>query len=275
VLGEMLFDVAYPDTPMQPPPQPNFSGINSYDDFREHEKWTSQHGTGESSLLFVANRTDWDIDPFTVNALYVPPRNAVEVPAAIFTPPFYVAGSPWNVAAIGAVLGHEMTHGFDTTGAAFDSDGNLANWWTPATAQVFAQRTGCLASLYSTFQLASSDTFDAPPQPLANVDGTKTIGENIADLGGVNLAHDVFTMMGPPAKGVAGFTPEQTFFVTYAQTWCTKTSAAMAKKLLASDVHAPGRFRVNGVLRDVPAFASAFACKSGQPMAPAARCSVW
>ena len=190
-------------------------------------------------------------------------------PAAILQHPFFdVARSPAaNYGSIGAVMGHELTHGFDDQGRQYDGTGQLRDWWSPAVATAFQQRAQCIV-----------DQFDAVhPLPGTMVNGTLTLGETIADLGGLKLAYAAFhASTGGNGQGAPGpFSPDQEFFVAFAQGWCENDRASYIETELESDPHPPWHDRINGAVRNVPAFAQAFGCPSGAPLAPASRCEVW
>jgi predicted metalloendopeptidase len=167
------------------------------------------------------------------------------------------------------VMGHEFTHGFDDEGAKYDADGNLQNWWTPATTNQFKARTGCVINQYSSYE----------PLPGLKVNGELTTGENIADIGGLKLAfqayHEARKSEGGPAVSADGFSEDQQFFLSFAQSWCTKLLPDIQKMMLKVDSHSPARFRVNGPVSDNPRFAEAFACKVGTKMNPSDACSIW
>ena len=218
------------------------------------------------------DRSEWHMSPPTVNAYYNPPMNEMVFPAGILQPPFFTRGAPdaVNYGAIGMVVGHELTHGFDDQGRQFDASGNLADWWTPAVSAEFDRRAACVARQFDGY-LAVDDV---------KVNGKLTLGENIADLGGLKLAFSAYraSRAGKPAEApVAGFTPEQAFFLGYAQAWCTAIRPEQARLRAATDPHAPPRWRVNGPLSNLAEFAQAFACPAGSPMvrSGAERCEVW
>jgi predicted metalloendopeptidase len=215
------------------------------------------------------DRKEWFMTPPTVNAYYNPLLNEMVFPAGILQPPFFsrAATRAANYGAMGMVMGHELTHGFDDQGRQFDAEGNLKEWWTPAVVRAYEQQTACVVKEYGALEAL-------PGVPL---DGNLTLGENIADLGGLKLAYQAFTRAGGAveAPAVAGFTPAQQFFVSFAQSWCTKRRPEHARTLATVDPHAPPEHRVNVPLRNLPAFGQAFACPAGAPMAPAQRCGVW
>jgi endothelin-converting enzyme/putative endopeptidase len=215
------------------------------------------------------DRGEWEMSPPTVNAYYDPSLNEMVFPAGILQPPFWNPGAPEavNHGAIGMVVGHELTHGFDDEGRKFDGHGNLVEWWTAEDAERLQGRARCLVSQYGRYE----------PVPGTHLDGELTLGENIADLGGVKLAWTAQRAAPGPGAAVAGLGPDQQFFVGLAQVWCSATREPFARMLAVTDPHAPPRFRVNGALANTAAFARAFQCREGSPMArPAAeRCEIW
>lgn len=216
------------------------------------------------------DRGEWEMTPPTVNAYYTAQKNQMVFPAGILQPPFYSvkADIAVNLGAMGMVVGHELTHGFDDQGSQFDRFGNLKNWWTPAVKQQFKERTACIQHQYSQFS----------PLPGSHVNGKLTLGENIADNGGIKLAFAAYRALRAHAKKVkvaGGFTEDQQFFLSTGQIWCSKRRPQFAEMLLKVDPHSPPRFRVNGSLSNLSAFARAFSCKKGTPMNPDKTCSVW
>jgi endothelin-converting enzyme/putative endopeptidase len=223
------------------------------------------------------NREEWEMTPPTVNAYYDPSMNDINFPAGILQPAFYDkhATDATNYGHIGAVVGHELTHGFDDEGAKFDGKGNLHNWWTPEDQKQFEQKTDCLANEYSQFTAVDD----------VKVNGKLTLGENTADNGGLRLAYMALlariTASGLPAsttpeqKSESKYTPQQQLFLGYAQNYCATERPAYVRMLTQVDPHSPDNVRVKGVLVNMPEFAHAFGCKTGQPMAPAHSCRVW
>jgi len=216
------------------------------------------------------DREEWLMSPPIVNAYYDPQKNHMVFPAGILQPPFYDAKFPVqvNLGAMGMVVGHELTHGFDDEGAQFAGNGNLENWWEPKVGELFKEKTSCVADQYSGYE----------PLPGLNIDGKLTLGENIADLGGLKLAFMAYRTM---RKGAAnqvvagGFTEDQQFFLSHAQAWCTKGREEFERMLVQVDAHSPPRFRVNGPLSNLPEFAKAFSCAEGTAMHPKKMCAVW
>ncbi|HVV17272.1 MAG TPA: M13 family metallopeptidase [Polyangia bacterium] len=215
------------------------------------------------------DRSDWEMSPQAVNAYYDPSKNEMVFPAGILQPPFFdVRASPEvDDGGIGVVMGHELTHGFDDQGRKFDAQGNLRDWWTPEVGRAFEQRVACVVGQYDAYAVLGD----------LHVDGRLTAGENIADIGGLRLAHAVFraTASAAATQGADGLTDEQRFFVAFGQAWCAKRRDAYARLAATVDVHSPPRYRVNGPVSDLPAFQDAFSCKDGAPMAPRRRCEVW
>jgi predicted metalloendopeptidase len=207
--------------------------------------------------------------PPTVNAYYDPSMNNINFPAGILQPPFFDGkmDDAVNFGAVGMVIGHELTHGFDDEGREFDGQGNLRDWWTPADAKAFESRTACLVKEYSAFSVA----------PGANVKGDLTLGENAADNGGARIALMALlnSIGNNPKPAVDGFTPEQRFFLSFGQIWCENMRPEAAKLLVQTNPHSPPQFRVNGVLVNMPEFQKAFSCQAGQPMVSANACRVW
>jgi putative endopeptidase len=215
------------------------------------------------------DRGEWQMNAYTVNAYYEPTENNTALPAGILQPPFFGdnRGTAANLGGIGMVIGHELTHGFDDQGAQFDADGNLKNWWQAEDKTRFDAKAQCVADQYSTFEAA----------PKAFVNGKLTLGEDIADLGGVKMALHAYRNLRAGQKPVIadGFTEDQQFFIAVGQAWCSKDRPAEIQRRLTVDPHAPPKFRVYGALRNLPEFAQAFSCAPGTPMNPAKRCSVW
>nr|MBA2542526.1 M13 family metallopeptidase [Deltaproteobacteria bacterium] len=216
------------------------------------------------------DREDWDLSASTVNAYYNASLNNMMFPAGILQPPFYnVSFSiPVNLGAMGMVVGHELTHGFDDQGSQFDAVGNLTNWWQPETEKQFKGRTQCVIDQYNQYTVAGG----------AKVNGANTVGENIADIGGIKLALSAYRKLRAPAPDTVvadGFTEDQQFFLAFGQAWCAKARPDYEKLLANVDVHAPAKWRVNGALSATPEFAKAFRCKAGAKLAPAKQCVVW
>ncbi len=217
------------------------------------------------------DRKEFGMTPPTVNAYYSPLQNNINFPAGILQPPFYnnAADMAINFGAIGAVIGHELTHGFDDQGRQFDADGNLRDWWTTQDADEFKQRADCISNEYSGFS----------PMEGVHLDGKLTLGENGADNAGIRLAFMALTDAIQQGlvnhSSLDGYTPQQRFFLGYAQVWCQNIRPEASRQRAYTDPHSPGRFRVDGVVQNTPTFASAFGCSAGQPMVSANACRVW
>jgi predicted metalloendopeptidase len=206
--------------------------------------------------------------PPTVNAYYDPQMNNINFPAGILQPPFFDSAmdDAVNFGGIGMVIGHELTHGFDDQGRQFDPAGNLRDWWTPTDAKEFQQRAACVADEYSSFTVA----------PGVHINGKLTLGENTADNGGVRVAlMALLNTIGNAAKKIDGFTPEQRFFLAFGQVWCSNEREETLRLQVSTNEHSPPKFRVNGVVQNMPEFQKAFSCKAGQPMAKVNACRVW
>jgi putative endopeptidase len=215
------------------------------------------------------DKTEWQMSQPTVNAYYDPQENDINFPAGILQPPFWdnTMDNAVNYGAIGAVIGHELTHGFDDQGRQFDAQGNLRDWWTDQDAKAFEQRAECLVKEYSSFTAVDD----------IKLKGELTLGENTADNGGLRLAYMALidSLGGKEAPKRDGFTAQQRLFLGFAQIWCENRSDESARMLAQVDPHSPGEFRVNGVVSNMPEFQQAFACKIGQPMVRRPACRVW
>jgi putative endopeptidase len=208
------------------------------------------------------DKGEWNLTPQTVNAYYNPQLNEIVFPAAILQPPFFdpEADAALNYGAIGAVIGHELTHGYDDQGSRFGPSGNFEQWWTKEDAASFKALTGKLVAQYS--------GYTAAPGLTEKVNGNLTLGENIADLGGLNIAYDAFqkAVAGKPDPKIDGLTRDQRFFLGFAAAWREKYTPELTKLIVASDPHAPGGVRANGTPTNMESFATAFGCKQGDPM---------
>ena len=217
------------------------------------------------------DKKEWGMTPPTVNAYYNAANNDINFPAGILQPPFFEkdADDAVNFGGIGVVIGHELTHGFDDQGSKFDADGNLKNWWTQADRDEFDKRTGCIADEYSSF-VAVDDV---------HLNGRLTLGENTADNGGLRIAlaalHADIAKNPQAGETKDGFTPEQRFFIGFAQVWCQNATPESSRLLARTDPHSPGQYRTNGTLQNSADFAKAFGCKAGQKMVSENACHVW
>jgi putative endopeptidase len=215
------------------------------------------------------DRSEWSMSPPTVNAYYRAAMNDINFPAGILQPPFYdqTIDAAVNYGGIGAVIGHELTHGFDDQGSQFDAQGNFQSWWTKEDRAEFDKRTGCIADEYASF-VAVDDV---------HLNGRLTLGENTADNGGVKIAYMALqnALKGKEAPQADGLTPDQRFFLGYAQIWCQNVTPESSRVLALTDPHSPGQYRVNGVVQNSAEFQKAFGCKAGQPMVRENACRVW
>ncbi len=219
------------------------------------------------------DRNEWGMTPPTVNAYYSPAYNEIVFPAGILQPPFFDKNmdDAVNFGGIGLVIGHELTHGFDDQGRKFDPQGNLRDWWTPEDGKEFEKRASCVADEYSNF-VAVDDL---------KLNGRLTLGENTADNGGARIALMALEHMiaddktGKEGQTIDGYTPEQRFFLGFGRVWCEKRRPESAKARVMTNPHSPGKWRVNGVVQNMPEFQKAWGCKAGQPMVAANACHVW
>jgi putative endopeptidase len=215
------------------------------------------------------DRGEWGMTPPTVNAEYSPQLNDINFPAGILQPPFFdpSADDAPNYGDTGATIGHELTHGFDDQGRQFDAQGNLRDWWTAEDGKQFDKRTNCISDQYSQY-VAVDDI---------KINGQLTMGENVADLGGLMLAYMAWKSetRGKKLESIDGFTPEQRFFIGYGQSWCDQTRDETKRVYATIDPHSPDKYRANGVVSNTPEFQQAFQCKAGSPMVRQKRCRVW
>ena len=217
------------------------------------------------------DRKEWGMTPPTVNAYYNPLVNEMVFPAGIMQRPFFHRDfpAPMNFGGIGMVMGHELTHGFDDQGRKFDGSGQMTEWWEPAVVKKFEEQAQCVEDLYSSYEV----------QPGLHLNGKLTLGENIADLGGVKEAYRAYgewvKQYGEPPVAVEGLSNNQLFFVGFAQAWCSLSSPEMERMMVTVDPHSAPRFRVKGPLSNLSEFSQAFSCKEGTPMRPTKSCVVW
>jgi putative endopeptidase len=219
------------------------------------------------------DRKEWGMTPPTVNAYYSAAYNEIVFPAGILQPPFFDRSmdDAVNFGGIGVVIGHELTHGFDDQGRKFDPQGNLHDWWTAEDGKEFEQRVSCVANEYSSF-VAVDDL---------HINGRLTLGENTADNGGARIALMALEKMiaedktGKEGQTIGGYTPEQRFFLGFGRVWCEKRRPEVSRTRLLTDPHSPGKFRIDGVVQNMPEFQKAWGCKAGQPMVSENACHVW
>jgi endothelin-converting enzyme/putative endopeptidase len=247
------------------------------------DKWRSYDGIGIQRDSYVANtyragafefkrqlakigkpvdRTEWQMSPPTVNAYYDSQLNEMVFPAGILQPPFYANGVPqaMNFGGIGMVMGHELTHGFDDEGRQFDADGNLRDWWSEKVNAEFERRAECVKQQFDGYTVLGD----------LHVNGKLTLGENIADLGGVKLS---YRAMKPKAGADPGV--DRQFFLGFAQSWCGKLRDEALRHQVSTNPHSPPNFRVNGPLSNTPEFAATFGCLPSSKMVHKDRCEVW
>jgi putative endopeptidase len=233
-------------------------------------KWNVEENMAE--LGEPVDKSEWFMAPQIVNAYYNPSYNEIVFPAAILQPPFYdyKADAAVNYGGIGAVIGHEISHGFDDSGSRFDADGNLNNWWTEKDLEQFETLGGALADQYSAIEVLDS----------VYINGKFTLGENIGDLGGVSAAYDGLQIHlgehGNPGE-IDGFTPEQRFFMSWATVWRTKMREEALRNKIKTDPHSPGQYRAYVPLQNIDAFYEAFNIQEGDPMyvKPENRVKIW
>ncbi len=215
------------------------------------------------------DRTEWWMTPPTVNAYYSPSRNEIVFPAGILQPPFFdpKADPAVNYGAIGAVIGHEMTHGFDDQGRKFDAKGNMTDWWTPQDAKNYEARAACVEKQFDAYEV----------QPGLHENGKLVLGESIADLGGLTIAHMAYetSLAGAKPPVIGGLTADQRFFLAFARVWSGAARPEYEQMQVRVDPHPAAQFRAIGAPSNMPAFAAAFGCKPGDPMVRAERCRIW
>jgi putative endopeptidase len=215
------------------------------------------------------DRGEWDMTPPTVNAYYNPQMNDINFPAGILQPPLFdpTSDAAPNYGNTGGTIGHELTHGFDDEGRQFDAHGNLREWWTDDDGKEFVKRAACISDQYSTYTVIDD----------IKVNGKLTLGEDVADLGGLILAYMAWKQdtQGQNLKAMDGLTPEQRFFVGYGQSWCANERDETKRMRATVDPHSPEKYRTNGVVSNMPDFQQAFHCKAGSPMVNSNRCRVW
>jgi putative endopeptidase len=245
-------------------------GGNHFENMKNAEKWEVAKNFADYGQ--PVDKSRWGMSPQTVNAYFNPLYNEIVFPAAILQPPFYdyKADEAINYGGIGAVIGHEISHSFDDSGARYDKDGNLNNWWTEIDLERFTELGNNLANQYSALE----------PLPGVFVDGKFTLGENIGDLGGVNAAYDglkIFLKENGDPGLIDGYTPEQRFFISWGTIWRTKARDEAIKNQVKTDPHAPGHYRAYVPLQNVDAFYEAFDIKEGDKLyiQPEERVKIW
>ena len=240
----------------------NFQRANEFESKREIAK-----------IEKPLDRKEWGMTPPTVNAYYSGSYNEIVFPAGILQPPFFdkKMDDAVNFGGIGLVIGHELTHGFDDQGRKFDPEGNLRDWWTADDGKEFEKRVSCVANEYSNFVVVDD----------LKLNGRLTLGENTADNGGARVSLMALEHMiaddktGNEGRTIDGYTPEQRFFLGFARVWCEKRRPEYARMQVTTNPHSPGKYRVNGVVQNMPEFQKAWGCKAGQPMVAENACRVW
>ena len=254
---------------------------NKWRDYSKLEIVRGDHlGNVERSRQFEFNRQlgkigkpvdrgEWQMTPPTVNAYYDPQMNDINFPAGVLQPPAFDPDSDAapNYGDTGGTVGHELTHGFDDEGRQFDAQGNLRDWWTSEDGNQFEKRASCISDQYSKYVIIDD----------IKINGKLTLGEDVADLGGLLLAYMAWKedTKNQKLEPIDGLSPEQRFFVGYGQSWCGHVRDESKRLRATIDPHSPGKYRTNGVVSNMPQFQEAFHCKAGQPMVNANRCRVW
>jgi endothelin-converting enzyme/putative endopeptidase len=267
-LGTIVNKVGYPDT------WRDYSAVTvARNDFM---------GNVRRATVFESNRTlakigkpvdrkEWGMTPPTVNAYYDPQMNDINFPAGVLQPPLYdpkMDDAP-NYGNTGSTIGHELTHGFDDEGRQFDAQGNLKDWWTTEDASGFEERLKCVQDQYAGYVVVDD----------IKIQSRLTSGEDVADLGGTRIAYlawqKAVAAAGRELPPIDGFTPEQRFFIGFGQWACENDRAENLRVSAATDPHSPGKYRINGIVANLPEFARAFSCKPGQPMVREKACKIW
>jgi putative endopeptidase len=269
-LGKLTRKIGYPERWI------DYSRVKiARDDFLGNIERLSDFGQARelNKIGKPTDQAEWDMTPATVNADYIPPQNSINFPAGILQPPMFslTADDAENLGAIGIVIGHELTHGFDNNGRRFDAAGNLQDWWKPEDDQAFQERAECLIQEYSSFDFA----------PGLKGNGQLTLGENIADNGGMRIAYMALQRLLDKTPGAReqrdanGLTPEQRFFVAFGRSWCQNIRDEAARNNALTNEHSIPRWRVNGTVQNSKEFQEAFSCKAGEPMVREPACRVW
>jgi len=265
-LGAITVKIGYPDK------WRDYSALEIKDDayvlnVMRADKFNTEYNLNKINK--PVDKQEWGMSPQTVNAYYSPTNNEIVFPAAILQPPFFFkdGDDAVNYGAIGVVIGHEMSHGFDDQGRKFDKEGNLTDWWMPEDAKRFDERTKVLVDQYYSFIVLDS----------IHADGQLCLGENIADLGGLSISHQAFLKANTQTAAIDGFTPEQRFYLAWAHVWSQNIRDKEILRRTKEDPHSLGRFRVLGPLQNLPEFYAAFDVKPGQKMylEPEKRAKIW
>ena len=243
--------------------------LSLYDNVKAYSLWATKRNLEKMGKN--VDREEWGMSPQTINAYYNPQNNEIVFPAAILQAPFFdpEADDATNYGAIGVVIGHEMTHGFDDQGRMFDAEGNMVDWWTANDAKKFTESAEKLAAQFDQIELLKG----------LKANGHLTLGENIADQGGLRVAYDAFrtTQQYQEGKKIDGFTPAQRFYLSYGRIWAENRTDQATFQQTKSDPHSIGRYRVNATLRNIDTFFEAFGIKSGDKLwlDPAQRAIIW
>ena len=258
-LQNFIIKIGYPDK------WKDYSGLqvvdtlSLYENLQHIARWATDKDIAEKVNKKV-DKSEWGMTPQTINAYYNPTTNEICFPAAILQPPFFDpnADDAVNYGAIGGVIGHEMSHGFDDQGSQFDKNGNQHDWWTAKDKKNFNARTKVLADYFSGFEAL----------PGVKINGQQTLGENIGDNGGLNIAFTALqnSMKQHPLTTVDGFTPEQRFFLAWGRVWASNMTPEVVRYLITVDVHSPNMARVNGALPQIDAWYKAFGVKKGDKL---------
>jgi len=277
--------IGYPDFIMDPIKlDEKYKGLEIVNnDFFTNMINSSKHEV--SKLLMEINKpTDkstWEMTPFTVNAYYQPMNGEICFPAGILKDPFFSSTNPSyiNYGAIGSIMGHEITHAFDNEGKNFDKNGKLSNWWTNSTTEEFNKLTQCYIEQYGNY------TIDGANGIKLNINGKLTLGENLADNGGLARSYDAYKLSLSKKKSennnnqllpnLTKYSKDQLFFISFGQSWCGKFRPEFLNNQVHTDPHSPSKVRVNGSLSNSKEFAKAFKCKSNSPMNPEKKCSIY
>lgn len=218
------------------------------------------------------DRNRWGMSPIQVNAYYTPTKNQIVFPAAILQSPFYDLNNPLvlNYGSMGVVMGHEMTHAFDDQGRAYDRYGNLHQWWSNETLELFKEKSNCFVEEYDSYTINNR-----------SVNGKLTLGENIADNGGLKAAYHAYEKLRTPEisklrlPGLQQYNDRQLFFIAFAQVWCTTITNETINLLIEKDTHSPYMYRVNGAVSNLKEFATTFNCPKDSKMNPKKKCEIW
>ncbi|KAI9476258.1 MAG: hypothetical protein EXX96DRAFT_487084 [Benjaminiella poitrasii] len=274
------YNIVHPDVRSSQSLADYYAGIEvNADDFYGNQKSMAYWNLKQEwdRVGQAVDKKIWYMYPHEVNAYYAPSFNEIVVPVGILQSPFYDQRLPlyMNYGGIGSVIGHEITHAFDNSGRLYDGQGRLDLWWTNATSEAFEDKSQCFINQYSQF------TVQGPDNTTHNVNGKMTLGENLADNGGLRASYMAMQQSlkdhpeDNPSLSDVDFTPEQLFFINFGRIWCMNTRPEMAVQRIRSDPHSPNRVRVNAAVQNNPDFAQAFHCQTPTDMNPAQKCEIW